>query len=114
MSAVKAPAILALLGCSLTPAQFREHTITSDLKGGYQVVAADLSKDGRADLIALASGMSELVWFENPGWQRHVLAANLSRPINLAAADGRIVLAQGFSREPKNSAGIVSVLTPTG
>lgn len=114
MSAVKAASILALLSCPLAPAQFREHTIASDLKGGYQVVAADLNKDGRPDLIALASGMSELVWFENPGWQRHVLATNLSRPINLAVADGEIVLAQRFSNEPKNSVGILSVLTPAG
>ena len=54
------------------PAVFVEHTIASDLKGGYQVVVADLNHDGRPDLIALASGLTELVWYENPGWQRHV------------------------------------------
>ncbi|SVE55499.1 uncharacterized protein METZ01_LOCUS508353, partial [marine metagenome] len=43
---------------------FAEHTIATDLSGGYQVVAADLNADGRTDLIALASRLSELIWFE--------------------------------------------------
>ncbi len=113
-------AVLPLLSCSLMAAEFREHTIASDLKGGYQVVAADLNKDGKPDLIALASGLTELVWFENPGWQRHVLATGVSRPINLAVSDPgpdgipTIVLAQEFSMDPRKSAGIISVLTHTG
>src|ERR1039457_7479342 len=68
------------------PASFSEHTIASDLKGGYQVVAADLNGDGKPDLIALASGMTELVWYENPAWQRHVIATGLSGMINCAVA----------------------------
>ncbi len=101
-------------------AQFQEHPIASNLRGGYQVVAADLNRDGKPDLIALASGLNELAWFENPGWQRHVLATGLSRPINLAVSDsGRdgnptIVVAQEFSTDARKSAGIVSVLTCTG
>jgi len=100
--------------------RFAEHTIATGLKGGYQVVAVDMNHDGKPDLIALASGMSELVWFENPGWQRHVIAANLTGMINLAAseADGDgipvIVLASGFSMNAKQSAGIVSVLRHQG
>lgn len=70
--------LTVLLACPLLaagpPATFVEHTIATDLRGGYQVVVADLNHDGKPDLIALASGMSELVWYENRGWQRHVLA----------------------------------------
>jgi hypothetical protein len=97
-------------------AQFREHLIAQDLRGAYQVVVADLNHDGRPDLIGLASNMEELVWFENPGWERHVLARGLTQPINVAAwdVDGSgiptLVLATGFSMEPTKSAGIVSVL----
>src|SRR5574341_184238 len=65
--------------------KFTEHTIATDLRGGYQVVATDINRDGKPDLIALASGMNELVWFENPGWRRHALAINISRAINCAA-----------------------------
>jgi len=96
--------------------QFTEHTIATGLKGGYQVVAADLNKDGRPDLIALASDMPELVWYENPGWARHVIARNQSKMINLvvleSGAQPVIVLAGGFSSEAKNSPGIVTVLEP--
>jgi len=98
------------------PAEFAEHLVAAGLKGGYQVVIADLNKDGKPDIIALASGMTELVWFENPEWKRHVLATDLTRMINLAAwdtdGDGipEIVLAHEFANEAKNSIGIVSVL----
>ncbi len=98
--------------------QFAEHTIATDLAGGYQVVASDLNRDGKPDLIALASDMSELIWYENPGWQRHIIAGDFSRMINLAILDGGshpvIVLASDFSSEAKNSTGIVWVLEPEG
>jgi hypothetical protein len=110
--------------CSLVqaaePARFAEHIIATGLKGGYQVVVADLNHDGKPDLIALASGMPELVWYENPAWERHVIAGGFARMINCAAwdtdGDGipEIALASGFSNEAKNSAGIVSVLHSAG
>ncbi|HEV8483103.1 MAG TPA: VCBS repeat-containing protein, partial [Blastocatellia bacterium] len=101
---------------SAPPARFAEHTIATDLAGGYQVVVADINRDGKPDLIALASGMKELVWFENPGWQRHVLVDNISRPINCAAwdidGDGipEIALAHEFSNDPAKSTGVLSLL----
>lgn len=102
------------------PAQFKAHTIATDLRGGYQVVVADLNRDGKPDLIALASGMKELVWFENPGWQRHVLIGNLNAPINCAAwdTDGdsipEIALAHEFNNDPARSLGVLSLLKHNG
>ena len=96
--------------------RFAEHSIATDLIGGYQVVVSDINHDGKPDLIAVASGMKELVWFENPGWQRHVIAANISRPINCAAWDidgdriPEIALAHEFSNDPARSVGVVSLL----
>lgn len=96
--------------------QFAAHEIGTGLRGGYQVVVADLNKDGRPDIIALASGMPELVWYENPGWSRHVLAEGMAGMINAAAADldgdgiPEIALAQGFTTNAKTSTGIVSIL----
>lgn len=105
---------------SVPPASFQEHTIATGLTGGYQVVVADINHDGKPDLIALASGLKELIWFENPGWQRHVLIANISRPINCAAwdtdGDGipEIALAHEFSNNPAQSVGVVSLLKHKG
>jgi hypothetical protein len=106
--------LLTLPLLASAPAAFVEHTIANDLKGGYQVVAADLNHDGRPDLIALASGMSDLVWYENPGWQRHVLAAGRRRMINCVVVGNEIVLASEFSMQATESAGVVSVLRPAG
>lgn len=96
--------------------QFVEHTIATDVLGGYQVIVTDLNKDGKPDLIALGSSMSELVWYENPGWQRHVIAGGFTKMINLVIIESGphpvIVMATNFSSEPKNSLGIVSVLEP--
>jgi len=109
-------ALAACLSAATPPARFAENTVTDVLKGGYQVVVADLNHDGKPDLIALASGLTELVWFENPGWQRHVIAGGLNHMINCAvvAAKGdpvpEIVLATEFANQAKNSIGIVSVL----
>src|SRR5436305_5871006 len=109
-------AVLAAMPLLAAPAiRFTGHTIATGLRGGYQVVIADLNKDGKPDVIALASGMEELLWFENPGWKRHVLASDLSHMINLAAwdtdGDGipEIVLAHEFANQAKNSLGILSV-----
>lgn len=105
---------LLLAGAFVLNLTFTEHTIATDLKGGYQVVPFDVNQDGKTDLIALASGMTELVWFEGPQWTRHVMAKGLNRMINLAACAGmdEIVVAHDFNNQPKNSIGTVSVLTP--
>ncbi len=112
--------VLALPLAAAQPARFEEHTVATGLRGGYQVVVADLNHDGRPDLIALASGLPELVWYENPGWERHVLIGGQSRMINCAvvpvAGDPipEIVLAAGFSNNAKQSTGVVSVLRHEG
>lgn len=98
------------------PIPFVAHTIDADVPGGYQVVAVDLSSDGRPDIVALATRQPDLVWYENPAWERHVIAAGLSRMINVAAhdidADGRpeLALAHGFTTVYDESPGIVSLL----
>jgi hypothetical protein len=102
------------------PVRFVEHTIATDLNGGYQVVVSDINHDGKPDLIAVASGLKELIWFENPGWQRHVIVGNISSPINCAAwdidGDGipEIALAHEFAPDPARSIGIVSLLKHKG
>ncbi len=97
--------------------KFAEHTIATDLKGGYQTVVADLNRDGKPDIIALASGLTELAWYENPTWERHVLVSNFPRSINCAAEDidgdgiPEIVVAWAFENDAAKSLGKVGVLT---
>ena len=99
---------------------FTAHTIDTGLSGGYQVVVADLNRDGKPDVIALASGLKELRWYENPGWQKHVLVTGINQPINAAAYDvdgdgiPEIALAHEFSNVYARSLGVVSILTHQG
>lgn len=94
--------------------------LAKDLKGGYQLIAVDVNKDGRPDLVALASGMKDLYWFENPTWERRVLASGLNRMINTAPLDTNgdgipeFLIAHEFANVAKNSIGIVSLAESAG
>jgi hypothetical protein len=96
--------------------RFHEQVITREIKFGYQLVAADLNGDGKKDLIAIDERASEVAWFENPSWTRHVLATNVPRPLNAACwdidGDGipEVVLAYRFETNPEQSVGNVAVL----
>ena len=96
------------------PVRFREHVIATDIAGGYQVTPLDVNRDGKPDLVALGQGMTELVWFEAPSWERRVLATEMSRMVNLTACGEVIVLAQHFSSEAAKSVGDVVVLERDG
>lgn len=110
------------------PWTLEPHLVANDLRGAYAVDAADINKDGRIDLIAVAGGTQQLIWFENPmdakagsvttaAWPRHVIASGITGLINAAAADTdqdgipEIAIATGFATVPAKSAGIVTVYT---
>jgi hypothetical protein len=97
--------------------RFREQVVTKALKTGYQLVAVDMNGDGKKDLIAVDEAATELAWFENPAWERHVLATNVPRPLSAACwdidGDGvpEVVLAYRFDTHPEKSVGNVVLLT---
>ena len=116
---IDAPAATAEVG-SPVALQFVAHTIDTGLTGGYQAVVVDLNRDGRPDVIGLTLGLEELAWYENPGWEKHILVSGLQRTINLAAHDldgdgvPELALAHGFATTHERSLGIVSLLTHQG
>ena len=97
--------------------RFGEHVLTRELKFGYQLVAADLNRDGKKDLIAVDEAATEVAWYENqhPSWSRHVLAVNVPRPLNADGwdidADGvpEVVLAYRVEPSPERSVGNVDL-----
>ena len=100
------------------PWNFVEHTVATGLRGGYQVVAADINKDGKTDLLAVATGAKvDLVWFENPTWTPHIMASGFPAMINADAFDTdkdgypEVVLQSGFSTTPAKGDGVMTLLT---
>ena len=96
--------LLVWMPSALAQAHFTAHTVADGLTGGYQVIIADMNHDGKPDLIALASGLKELSWYENPGWQKHVIVTDIKQPINVAVvrigSDGVPILALAHEFSP--------------
>ena len=99
------------------PARFVPHTIATGLAGGYQAVVADLNRDRRPDVLVVAADLDELRWYENPGWEPHVLVSGIRQPINAAAWDAdddgvpEVALAHEFSNVYAERTGALSILT---
>lgn len=100
------------------PVRFQEHVVAQQIAGGYQVVAVDMNKDGRLDLLALGvSQKGDLAWYENPSWAPHVIASDLSLMINAAARDldgdgiPEVAVATGFTTAINTSKGGVHLFT---
>lgn len=94
------------------------HEIATGLRGGYHVTAADINKDGKVDLLAVATGAKvDLTWYENPSWTPHVMASGYPGMINADAFDTdrdgypEIVLQSGFSTTPAKGDGVMTLLT---
>jgi hypothetical protein len=110
--------LLASQGPPAPPWTLVEHTVATGLRGGYHVTAADVNKDGRTDLLAVATGAKvDLVWYENPTWTPRVMASGLPGMINADAHDvdgdgyPEVVLQSGFSTVPAKSAGVMTILS---
>jgi len=97
--------------------RFNQRVLTTEVKFGYQLVAVDLNHDGKTDLLAIDERATEVAWFENPSWERHVLATNVPRPLNATCwdmdGDGipEVVLAYRFETSPERSVGNVALFT---
>ena len=102
------------------PTRFREHVIEASIPGGYSVMVADINNDGKPDVVGLSQRSAELAWYENPGWERHVLINDATALSNFAAADiygdgnPEIAIQTGFSMVAARSQGVVWVLHHDG
>ncbi len=102
------------------PVRFRTHVIESKIPGGYALHVTDINNDGRLDVIGLSTRMTELAWYENPGWERHVLARDMNGLVNMAAHDldgdgfPELALESEFSMVAAKSQGFVWLLKHSG
>ena len=100
--------------------QFRDHVIESKMPGGYAVLVTDINKDGRPDVIGLTSRITELAWYQNPTWERHVMIKDQNGLVNLAAHDldgdgiPEVAFETEFSMVAAKSQGLVWILEHQG
>jgi hypothetical protein len=113
---------LTLIGASApsTSVQFSTHVITDKLRGGYSVDIADVNHDGKLDIIPVSAGDAELAWYENPGWDRHVMLNDKRAMLWASAADidgdgiPEFALLSDFGQDPKKSKGSVWLVKSQG
>ncbi|HEV3061085.1 MAG TPA: VCBS repeat-containing protein [Vicinamibacterales bacterium] len=95
------------------PVDFAAHDIDTNFRGGYAVSVADFNHDGKIDVIANSLQVQELAWYENPTWERHVIAPDTQQIVNEAVADidgdgiPEIAFESSFAMQAANSQGIV-------
>jgi hypothetical protein len=100
--------------------QFKDHVIEANAKGGYAVIVTDLNKDGKPDVIGISQQIPDLTWYENPGWQPHVIVKDMPGQVNLAAYDidgdgiPELALENGFAMQQAKSPGLVWLLQHQG
>src|SRR3954470_14751951 len=86
-----AASLSSLWGAESAPAPattaFATHLIESKMPGGYSGIVIDVNKDGKPDVIGMTSRLTDLAWYENPTWERHVMVKDMKGLVNMAAAD---------------------------
>jgi len=92
--------------------QFKAHLV-GRLPGGYKVAVVDVDRDGKLDIIGLATTPSCLAWYKNPTWERHILTSAAKEFIDLAPqdidGDGQmdLALADDFGMSRTSSGGLI-------
>jgi hypothetical protein len=61
--------------------------VDSNFDRAYQITSADIDGDNLPDLVAVSDQLSEIVWYENPHWEKHVLLNQTTGNIDLNAYD---------------------------
>jgi hypothetical protein len=103
-----------------TSVQFTTHVISDKLRGGYSVAIADVNHDGKLDIIPVAAGGTELAWYENPTWEKHVMLNDKRAMLWAAPADidgdgiPEFALLADFGQNPKTAKGTIWLLKNQG
>ncbi len=104
-SASVAAALLSLAAVAAPPEPtFRAVNVDTNIAIGYGLALADVDGDRRIDI--LLCDKSQIAWYQNPSWQKHVIAEKLTSldHVCVAAADvdgdGKAEIAVGAGWNP--------------
>lgn len=87
--------------------KFRTQEIQNNFGVGYAVLIADVNDDRKPDVVAI--NPTQVVWFENPSWQKHVILDGATKKDNVCFApydidnDGKLDFALGADWQPTNT-----------
>src|SRR6185436_7824806 len=86
---------------------FRAQEIQKDFGVVYAVLTTDINYDGKPDIVAI--NPTQVVWFENPSWEKHVILDGATKKDNVCIAaadidgDGKADLALGADWHASNT-----------
>ncbi len=93
-------------------AHFKTHIIEEGERSAYKIDFADVNSDGRPDILLTTILAAEPAWYENPGWERHLISDALeSTALVVTAADvagdstPELFVVAGFSPVNENNLG---------
>ena len=75
---MKTAIFASLLGLAATASagSFKEQTIDDKIQIGYGLAIADVNGDGKPDILLVDK--AQVVWYESPTWEKHVIAEKLT------------------------------------
>ena len=113
-----APIVLIGMTAEGKGPSFKPVEIDAKIQIGYGVTVADVDGDKKPDIIL--ADKNQIVWYQNPTWEKHIIAENLTKLDHVCIAamdidgDGKAELAAGAGWNPSDTlnSGAVFYLVP--